>query len=230
MKREVHNSLNERRILWFCIALFILISATKRLVLVGLDLPQQWIADVATKVLLPSILLWVTHRFAGIDSTRYGLSTGSTSPGRELLSGSIISFFILYFADLIGAGIGRLLANHVSWFPAFYSYTQLIPERGIERVLAAIYLALSAGIIEEIFYRGLLFVLVSQITRVRNNFVFSYVALSSVLFAIVHWGGGLINMVEALAFGLAASILYVKFRDLKSLIVAHFLVDIVWIL
>ncbi len=231
MTSEVRSPCNQKTVLWFCITLFILISGTKRLFFVEFDLAQQWIADVVTKVLLPSILLWVIHRFAGITSSDFGLSKRSAAPIRELISGSIVSFFILFLADLVGTGVGRLLAKqYASWLPVFYSYAQLIPERGIERALAAIYLAFSAGIVEEIFYRGLLLILLSQIAWLKNNFNLYYVVISSVLFASVHWGGGLINVVEAFGFGLAASILYIKFRDLRSLIVSHSFVDLAWLL
>ena len=49
---------------------------------------------------------------------------------------------------------------------------------------------------------------------------------SSLLFALMHWGGGLTQIVSALCFGAAAMALYMRHQQLWPLIAAHYLANL----
>ena len=53
-----------------------------------------------------------------------------------------------------------------------------------------------------------------------------FVAASSFLFAAAHWENGPHEVVATFAYGVAASLFYLKLRDLRPLVAAHALIDI----
>jgi len=84
---------------------------------------------------------------------------------------------------------------------------------------------LTAGFVEEIYYRGMM----SRLFPDGWRGTLLYVPVSSLVFASVHWDGGVWTMFEALTFGLAAGAIFRATRNLWPLIVAHAVIDYGWI-
>jgi len=88
--------------------------------------------------------------------------------------------------------------------------------------LHATYLALTAGIMEELIYRG---AVISQLRRISNNTLFLVIA-STFLFVAIHWSLGIITWVQAAVFGSFWAYLFIKTGRLIPIMIAHFLYDL----
>jgi membrane protease YdiL (CAAX protease family) len=111
-------------------------------------------------------------------------------------------------------------------------------EKGSEEILKIILIfrnhpvlllltALTAGITEELMFRAYL------IPRLQLLFKNDYipVILSSVFFGLLHFGyGTVVNMLGPALIGLIFGFHYVKYRNIKILMIAHFLWDYILIL
>ena len=182
-----------------------------------------WLVDMLGWIALPAVILYYIYRYYGIGLRDYGLSKLSNSPqSREIIVWSVLATFILsiyYFA------FGWLAWEFIDAPISKFSYSAMVPE-GNARYVAVFYLAITAAVFEEIFFRGLIWRLVYSSTISYNKAVI-YVFTSSVLFGLVHWENGLPEVVAATIFGLVACVLYLRLRNLIPLIVAHFVIDVV---
>ena len=102
-----------------------------------------------------------------------------------------------------------------------FSYSAMIPAEPPLRLVAVTYLALSAGIVEEVFYRGMLHKLLAG-----RYGLWPYLLISSLLFASIHWEQGLVGLSATFFYGLFCAMFYAKARNLWPLICAHTFVDI----
>lgn len=88
--------------------------------------------------------------------------------------------------------------------------------------LLTIFVSLSAGVTEELIFRGYV------ISRLQLFFKKSYttIIISSILFGILHISYGTINQVIIPTFmGFVFAIYYQKYRNIKIVIICHFLWD-----
>jgi len=86
------------------------------------------------------------------------------------------------------------------------------------------YLAATAGVVEEIFYRGIPYKLIFESEGiVCKRFV--YVMGTSIAFSAIHWDKGLHFLIGTFVFGLFASYLYLKLKNLWPLVGGHFVYD-----
>lgn len=84
-------------------------------------------------------------------------------------------------------------------------------------------MVIRAGVIEEICYRGFIMERLEKYTGKR----FIYLYLPALIFGLVHYRQGLAGIVIATAAGLLLAFFYLKKRDLKANIIAHFSVDFI---
>lgn len=80
-----------------------------------------------------------------------------------------------------------------------------------------------AGVIEEICYRGFIMERLEKYTG--NRLVYLY--LPALIFGLLHYRQGIAGIIIATAAGLLLAFFYLKKRDLKANIIAHFLVDFI---
>lgn len=84
------------------------------------------------------------------------------------------------------------------------------------------FIALTAGVTEEVIFRGYLLTRLSQ--WLKNNAV--AVIVSSLLFAALHYKYGSIReLIFTFLIGVLFSIYYIRYRNIKAIIVTHFLID-----
>lgn len=89
--------------------------------------------------------------------------------------------------------------------------------------LLLIFTCVTAGITEELIYRGYL---QSRLKLLLNNW--SSIILTSIIFALSHIGWGqAINVIIPFIIGIIFSIHYSKYRSLTTLIIFHFLFDFI---
>jgi membrane protease YdiL (CAAX protease family) len=97
------------------------------------------------------------------------------------------------------------------------------PEDGMFRyVLVGVYIAVSAGVVEEVLYRSFL---IQGFERVGLP-TWVAVAGSVALFVLIHWSSGAVLMFNALVAGIIISAIYIKTRNIMPLVLAHFLIDL----
>jgi len=113
-----------------------------------------------------------------------------------------------------------------SLFPVNYgatdfNYGSTLSLNGKKSLSVILYYALTAGLVEEVYYRAMFFRLVED---VRHNFIV-YVVVSSLIFSSVHWEGGVRNLFTAFIYGMCCSVIYYKTRNLWPLFLGHFLTD-----
>ncbi len=184
--------------------------------------PLFWLADIALFVIAPiSIVYWLA-RVANIRPRHYGLNVLSFG-GMESLATSLIFAFVLVAASEIARYIGWVFTWRWYVEPDF-SYGAVAPN-GMLRPLFTVYLALTAGLMESVFYIGLPWYLW------RNHFGLAhrrrtFLWLSALVFAAAHWEQGAHNAIGAFAFGLVACLLYWKVNDLWPVVGAHVITDL----
>ncbi|MCX8124447.1 MAG: CPBP family intramembrane metalloprotease [Spirochaetes bacterium] len=89
--------------------------------------------------------------------------------------------------------------------------------------LYVIYLSITAGIYEEIIYRG---IVIHQLKTITSN-TWVLVCTSTLLFIAIHWSMGPGTWLEAGLWGALWAYLFIKTNSLLPIMIAHFLYDVV---
>jgi uncharacterized protein len=118
----------------------------------------------------------------------------------------------------------RIAVAFVGNIPSYFHYQSMQSNMLLLKWLSTLYFALSAGIVEELYYRGLFY----KIVEPTNNPKLLYLLLSPAIFAIAHWEQGADGVVATYLFGIIASLFYLKFKNLWPLIFGHIATDYVW--
>jgi membrane protease YdiL (CAAX protease family) len=93
-------------------------------------------------------------------------------------------------------------------------------------LLVAVYMSATAAVVEEVAYRALpwLYFREAMAPRWRRTV---YVVVTSVVFAAVHSEQGPAGVLATFWFGVVAARMYTKFGSLWTVILGHFLFDMV---
>jgi membrane protease YdiL (CAAX protease family) len=199
--------------------------------------------DLLKFIALPGAMLWFLHRRLQLDFNELCLiGRGSAYRGSEL---AVLTFWwagFLYVVFLLGEPLvmiplGLLLAlPHALLsllidlpqldlqFAAHFGYNMALPDNAVLHALAALFFSATAGVIEEVLYRGLFRQMVAALFGPAA--VKTYIFGSALVFGLAHWEQGSVGLYRATAFGLAAAVLYLKLGDLGPLILAHALIDL----
>lgn len=180
--------------------------------------------------MLPALVLVAAGRLGGIGPAEYGLAARQrphTAIETAFHAGlAWLALTAVYFivGPLVAAALVDLRAP--TWPPAF-DLGDLMPSSGPGRALTAVYLAVAAGVVEELIFRGLALAFASRLPygRLVQLAVFHFV--STVLFAGGHWEQGFEGTVRAGAYGLAAGLIYLRLRALPPLVIAHLAIDLI---
>ena len=136
-----------------------------------------------------------------------------------------IGFFLLSALVLY---VLSITASIVSAIPVLFGERENYAV--MKKVIAAItghqamifFIALTAGVTEEIIFRG--YVLTRLLQWFKNNV--AAVIVSSLLFAALHYKyGSLRELIFTFLIGVLFSVYYIKYRNIKAIIVTHFLID-----
>ena len=193
-----------------------------------------WAYDIFKFVLLPAaVLLAFRLRYAVHVRSLIVIGAGPAYKGWEwpavtLFAGGILLLIYVYVAPLLLSavlGILELLAGGPFWNDfRRYSYGSMIPDSGPWRWIAILFFSVSAGVVEEILYRGAWREIIAALFGPQATG--RYIAVSALTFALAHWEQGIDGTWGALIFGVAAAWLYLKLGDLRPLMLGHTLVDI----
>ncbi len=173
-----------------------------------------WIDSLAVKA-FPLLVVWCAIRRRYMDSVSFGLSRPA----------SLASFFAVFYLAALGGILidqnGYALLQDFPGYPALGSVPRVDDPlwRWIDLTAGLFLVALS----EEMVFRGYLLNFLS-----RYNLSAPWIVVAgAVAFGLIHWSGGLHQvMVTALAGALFMA-LFMRTRSLPALVLAHWIVDVV---
>jgi hypothetical protein len=188
-----------------------------------------WCIELLTWVVMPMAILTVALRRGIVTRAELGLHLSVFGKRNEalILMFSLVASFALYHIDRWTVEkAGALFPANFGYSP--FQYRTVVPDPGPTtgwlRLLAISYLALSAGWVEETYYRAMM----SKLFSPRWWGTLLYVLVSTIVFASAHWEGGVQTMFEAAVFGGIAALLFRAIQNIWPLIIAHTIVDFLW--
>lgn len=133
---------------------------------------------------------------------------------------------LLIVGHIIAAKFSKEVRDKITWEQqkAFRNspFREILPVSKKDKKVWT-YVSLTAGVTEEIIYRGfLLFALTSLFPDLS---IWIAIIIASVLFGLAHTYQGLGNVVRTTLFGVFFCVLYVGLGTIIPLIIFHFLVD-----
>jgi membrane protease YdiL (CAAX protease family) len=174
---------------------------------------------------LPALVLVAAIRLGGMAPAEYGLT--ARAPGPTALHAGLawLALTVVYFVvgPFLAAGLVDLRAP--TW-PPIFDLGPYMPPSGPGRALTGVYLAVAAGVVEELMFRGLALAFASRLRSGRFVQLAIFHFVSTVLFAAGHWEQGFGGTVGAGAYGLAAGLIYLRLRALLPLVIAHTALDL----
>jgi membrane protease YdiL (CAAX protease family) len=181
-----------------------------------------WGFEMLTWVVIPSVIAWLVARTPGLHFADLGFH-GSIRGQRNI--GLLLAACML-FAPLCYLVYSKSYDFFSGIFPpqGFFQYESVVPESGMLYLVVIVYFALSAGVVEEFLFRGLLF---RAFSGFRHSLAL-FLVLSPLLFSLVHWEDGIANLVSTWIVGLFMALAYLGFRNLWPLVIGHIFTDLVW--
>lgn len=183
---------------------------------------------------IPTILILVVTAFGSItfhDIGLKGIIINTTTLGQwvtYIAFGLACVYLVSLMYYLIGSKISRKMKNEIVRIKKEEfeksAFKDIMPYSKEDKGLWT-YVSWTAGITEEIIYRGFLIFAFTQLFP--NLSVWIILILSSVLFGLAHTYQGFLNVIKTSIFGLFFAVLYISFDSILPLIVFHFLVDYV---
>jgi membrane protease YdiL (CAAX protease family) len=189
-----------------------------------------WIAEVGAWVVLPVLIVVFGARRGLFRLEDLGFHTRvfrRQSPGLLVLAIVVVGFLALPIDRPLVVWATRTVPPAPSG--TAFQYEQVLPPRGPStggyRLLAVAYLCLSAGFVEELYYRAMFLLAVGRRWRMAPV----YLVLSAAVFAGSHWEFGMTKLVYTFAWGLVMGAIYLATGNLWPVIVGHVIVDVYWL-
>lgn len=188
-----------------------------------------WTVELVTWIAMPLIILFIGLRSQLFTAAQLGYHRsvfGKKSDVGMLLTTIIVTMIFLKIDP-------PLWQAAVAEFPNSqpldgFQYRLMLPPRGPDtgfyRLLATVFFGLSAGLVEELYYRGMLRQIFSR--NIGGDILF--LIISTPLFAWAHWEGGDAKVAYTLVWGLAFGLIYVTTRNLWTATIAHIAIDLAW--
>ena len=181
-----------------------------------------WLFDFLKFVVFPTAAIVYLARVHGIWPRHYGMGSLAEQRWGRLAGQAIflaLLLGLLYYATLY------LSRFTLRWEPG-PTFNHEINATGLFRIPVTIYLAITPGFVEEVFFRALPLLFLER--RFPGQVpIRSYVVATAALFGLIHWGDGVPEVLATFVFGVGAAVLYLRLRNLWPLIAAHIIVDLV---
>jgi len=134
----------------------------------------------------------------------------------------IVSIIAIYITLIVGLGLIRTLYSLTHFSQTSDRLAGLVNIFRQNKSLL-VFCALTAGVTEEIIFRGY----IQPRLQIIFRSPFLGILTSSVLFGLLHYGyGTAINMITTFFIGFVFAFYYCQFRNIKVLIIFHFLWDL----
>jgi membrane protease YdiL (CAAX protease family) len=137
---------------------------------------------------------------------------------------AIIAFIVLYTADVIHSV--ATAKNRAASVKELKRRTPFMPGSWKE-FPAYVLMCLSAGIFEEIIYRGYLVTYFGQLFSSLDYRVFLAAAVPAFFFAVSHWYHGTKNIIKAFVLAVLLGYIFIESGSLLVVMLLHFLMNLV---
>ena len=194
----------------------------------------SYYVNVMTGLWVPTIFILLLIAATELTLADAGLAypTFNTDPLGAWITYSAIALLLIYFASLLYYLIGYRVSEKIrsKWNEASNkelgqsSFSVLLPVTGRERKVWN-YVSITAGVTEEIIYRGFLIFAFSYLFPDMS--IWAAIVLASVLFGLAHSYQGLKGVIKTMVVGIWFSILAIGLGSIVPLIILHFLIDYV---
>lgn len=178
------------------------------------------------------ILLVVFFTKLTFQQIGFALPTINTEPFGPFITYIALAVGLLYFLSIVYIVIGyhvsakfkEKLSQTLKKEQQNFEFSAILPTTKKEAKLWN-YVSLTAGITEEIIYRG--FLIFAFAYLFPNLSIWIIVLLASLLFGLAHTYQGAKGVIRTTIIGVFFSILYISLDSILPLIVFHFLIDYV---
>lgn len=177
-------------------------------------------------VILPGAMCWYLLSKQILSRKELGIDSQDTRQFIEDCVVCIPAFFILWKV-LIGLFWTFLWPYDWVLHRHLFSYVSMIPQGFIGHFLTCFYLSITAAVVEEFYFRGVLRFSAYALIPNKQTAKWVFILGSSLLFGLIHWKSGLTTTVSAFCFGLATARMYLWTNSLWPLMTAHFVTDMV---
>ena len=181
-----------------------------------------WAVELVVWVLLPSLGLYAYRRMGGRFRDLGVVWPRSVGEVCKVLLYGCGWGLVLFWAFRSGRSWGESVFDK-NYLVVAFDYGSLIPDSGWPKTAVWIYLSLSAGIVEELYFRGFLR---RFFARGRLGSVY-FMGASTVLFSAIHWENGVNDLLATAAFGFLACICYLSHRSILVPMIAHVVADLI---
>ena len=178
-----------------------------------------WAVDGLQWIVLPALLLGLLAHKAALRPTHYGL----VPLGKNLwpLAEQGLMVFVT-------AGLAFLVARNLSWrvlgpSPGSFQWVHLFPQ-GLAGAAVQIYAAVSAGLVESIFFIGLPWLLYASERRHPSELHFTLAV--SAIFALAHWEHGRHIVIAAFFAHWVMCRWFLHWRTLWPVVLGHTMIDL----
>lgn len=177
-----------------------------------------WFCDIFSWIFLPTIVFAIMIHGHLVNFKELGLQESKPTFQYYLTSlfFIIVMTFLLYNGYVAAKAIAYQAWPHNYWEVSF-SYVGIAAQSPGLKKLMILYFAFTAGVVEEIYFRGILRTFFSESILGKISFVL----VSSLLFSSVHWEQGVRGLFATFVFGILAATYYVCRKDLWPLIGGH---------
>lgn len=182
---------------------------------------------------IPTVFIFLLVAFTDLSIGNIGLSVPSinTQPLGPWVTYTVFAVVAVYTIGILYYSIGYHFSGNIrskltqakqkQWENV--SFSELLPVTNREKKVWN-YVSLTAGVTEEIIYRGFLIFALSFLFSDLS--IWLVILLASILFGLAHtYQGFMTGVVRTTIFGIVFSILYIGLGSILPLIVLHFLID-----
>ncbi len=188
-----------------------------------------WRFEVAAWIALPAVILSIAGGRRLVSCRDLGLTADVRGRRRPLEFLALLAVIVPVFIWMeISIDRWAFASLPQGWPHPSFAYAQVVPPAGPEtgwlRLLALLHLSVTAGVVEEIYYRAAF----DRLFPRNRPGAAAYVIASSLVFAGAHWEGGLPAVVVALSMGIFGAIVFRSTGNLWPLLIGHVAVDWYW--
>jgi membrane protease YdiL (CAAX protease family) len=183
-----------------------------------------WIYDLINWIVVPGICLTIIIGSLKVKPADLGLVSIRHENLTAHALGRLATTVVLFLSFVVVQAVFFRILPPTN---TIFNYVDLIPKGALGKV-SALYLAVTAAFVEEIFYRGVLkWVMVNE--NPGKGAAAAYVVFSAVLFGLNHWGQGSFKVLATIYLGVITALLYLRFKNLWYLIAAHLLFNLTYL-
>ncbi|HOJ29721.1 MAG TPA: CPBP family intramembrane metalloprotease [Spirochaetota bacterium] len=176
------------------------------------------VLDVLVYIGWQTTLLYVAYEAGWFSWNSLGINLTQV---KQWLWGVVL--FVCVFVAYTGITIAFMFAKKYYGITVeSFWYFPLPQWHGVYVFLYVLYLSITAGIYEEIIYRG---IAIHQLKNLTSN-TGILVIVSTLLFVAIHWSMGPGTWMEAGLWGALWAYLYIKTHSLLPIMIAHVLYDV----